>query len=566
MIDVAWDPPRVHSQLARLMVRRGQFRMFRTVRRIGSTRRILATTLAGMFFVSYLLSGIFILATRAPADPARLQLWLSGGMAIYLMYHLVRCVWTDKVADLELNPAESLWLGGAPIQRSSVTVYHVGNVVIESVLKSLLLTVVLARDVFHVELLVVGLVTSFICLQIARLILQRWVSGLDRRQLAWARLFATTMAAAIILQVLTRLAAATPYGSPIHHYVAGTFRALGQTAASDMMQWISMPWWSASSLMVARQYDFATIGALGAALAVVPLGIMILIHTDAWVLASRLRTEQKRLAAGEYKTATERRAQRGTLADRFTSTGLIERWLPESMFDARAMIYRQLITTRRYRSTILFSFAVPTLLCLSPLMTGQIHQQWLYVVGGIALCTLLLAPPAMQIDFRRDLKRMMLLRSLPVRPRSMVLGQVAIPISVTLAFQWITIAVASIVTRPGWSQTILWAGMLSALAVITFAAENALFLTFPHHQHRQGIAMMVRAKLVFLGKVAVIFGGLTMLLVWIQLCRSYLAASLVTPVSVSGAIVTAWVAAFASLAMATWCWQRFDLERDVPPQ
>ena len=48
--------------------------------------------------------------------------------------------------------------------------------------------------------------------------------------------------------------------------------------------------------------------------------------------------------------------------------------------------------------------------------------------------------------------------------------------------------------------------MLAALAVFTFALENALFLAYPHRQRSQGIAMVLRTKLTFLGKVDIFVG------------------------------------------------------------
>lgn len=547
------------------MMRRGSFRLARTIRRIGSTRRIVATGLAGLFFACYILSGVFILATREPANPVRLRLWLCGGMTIYLVYHLVRCVWSAKVADLELTDAESLWLGSAPIQRSSLVAYHVSNVVIESVLKALLLTVVLARDVEHIELLVVGLVASLVLLQIGRLILQRLIAGLGERQHAWARFFATAVAGVLMFQVFARLVASTPFGSPIPRYVGQTFAAMGQTAASDVIQWISLPWWPASRLIVTQQYDLVTVVWLSATLAVIPAVLMLLIHVDAWVLASRLRQEQQRLEESEFRTAPEPRGAR-TVSHLFRDHIWLERWIPKSMTEVAALIHRQVLTAGRYRTAILLSFIVPTLLCLSPFATGQINQHWLFVVGGVALCTVLLAPPALPIDFRRDLKRMVLLRSLPISPSKMVLGQLAIPVLVTLIFQWFTILVAAAVVRPGWSPTLMWMGMLNALAVITFAAENSIFLTFPHHQYRQGVLMMIRAKMVFLGKVTALITALAMLLLWIRLCSSHVAESIAGPALVLGPIIGSWSIAIASVWVAKGCWQRFDLERDIPPQ
>lgn len=564
-MNVVWDRPGVHGQLLQLMIKRGCFRFARTLRRIGSTQRLVATALAGLFFITYILSGIFILATREPADPERLRLWFSGGMMIYLIYHSVRCVWAVQVDDLELTSAESLWLGNAPLRRSSLTVYHVNNVISESMLKALLLSVIVARDVDHFELLLVGLVASLVLLQIGRMILQRLISGLDSCRLAWARFFATLTAGVLVLQVLARIVASTPLGSPIPKYVSHTFHALGQTAACDVVQWLSLPWWPASRLIVTQQYDVTAMAWLVAMLAVIPVAIRLLIQVDAWAQAARLRDEQLRYASNRYQAA---RARTGmwTTSQKFVVSSFIDRLLPAAMSDIAALIHRQVITARRYRTTVLLSFVVPALLCLSPLATGQIDQEWLFVVGGVALCTVLLAPPALHIDFRRDLKRMMLLRSLPVHPRTMVLGQLAIPISITLIFQWTTIAIAAVAIRPGWSQTVMWTGMLSALAVVTFATENALFLTYPHHRHRQGVSMMIRAKLVFLGKVMALTSALAMLLIWIHFCSRFVFEPIASTAIVLGPIVATWLIAVVSVGVTTWCWRRFDLERDIPPQ
>jgi hypothetical protein len=179
---------------------------------------------------------------------------------------------------------------------------------------------------------------------------------------------------------------------------------------------------------------------------------------------------------------------------------------------------------------------------------------------------MLLAPPALRIDFRRDLKRMQLLRALPVRPLSMVLGQITLPLLITFTFQWTTIIVAAIVTRPGWGQTILWTGTLTALAVFTFAIENALFLAYPHHERAEGIGMMVRAKLSFLGKISVIEGSLTAMVIWAALCKNALPDVFVQPAFISGALVASWAVAVLAIAITTWCWRRFDLSYDVPPE
>ncbi len=561
----SWDAPSTHLQLGRLTAIRGQFRIRRTLHRIRSPRRIVATSLAAVFFLIYLLNGIFILSAREPADPDRLRLWLSGGMALYAIYHCVRCLWSSSVIDLELSSAEDLWLGGAPLKRSSVALYHVSNLIVPALLKTLLLAVVLAMDVTHIELLMVGVFTSLMLLEIVRLIIARLCVGLAEKQRGQLRVAASLVAAAIGLQILARLMAITPASSPTWLYILNGFRSLGQTAASDAVQWLSMPWTAGAHVAVTDQYGLLTFLQLGASAAVLPLSILILVHVDARSAARRHCGEQKRLASGKIRTGKPeieflRQRRHGRLRE------IVDRRLPEWSADACAVIARQWVSVRRYQATIAFSFAIPTLLCLSPLATGQQVEQWFFVVGGIALCTLLLAPPALRLDFRRDLRRMLLLRSLPVKPMSMVVGQMALPILITCVFQWITISIAAAVTTPGWSQLMLWTGMLNALAVFTFATENALFLAYPHHERSEGVAMMIRAKLTFLGKATVIAIALGLLVTWAILCRNHLPQPLVETSFVGGAILATWLLAFVALLAATFCWKRFDLACDTPPE
>ncbi len=565
MNRVGWDALETHHQLGRLIVARSGFRIRRTLDRIRSPRRLLATSLAVAFFVIYLLNGIFILSAREPADPDRLRLWLSGGMVIYALYHCLRCAWSSDTRDLELTDAESLWLGGAPIQRSSLAIYHVGTMILPAVLKTLLLAVVLSRDVQHLELMLVGVCSSLVLLEISRLIIARWTVAFDETQRRRFRVTISLVAFALGAQLIARIMAGTPAGSAFWVYLLNGFRALGQLASSEVIQWLSLPWIPAAHLSVTDHYQWLTIAQLLASAAVLPVAIWTLVRVDARSSRKQHRCEQERLAAGRFETAAS-----SSEVIIFGSSSRWHRWadrlVPEWLQDAGAVVSRQWVSVKRYRATIAFSFVIPMLLCLSPLVTGQVTEQWFYVVGGIALCTMVLAPPALRLDFRRDLRRMLLLRSLPVKPLSMVLGQVALPIAITWIFQWITIVVAVMVTRPSWDQVILWTSLLNALAVFTFAAENALFLAYPHHERSEGVAMMIRAKLTFLGKGTVIALALAGLVAWAMLCRGILPNGYADAAFVGGAIATTWCMASVAVAAATICWRRFDAGADIPPQ
>ncbi|KAA5541880.1 hypothetical protein FYK55_16915 [Roseiconus nitratireducens] len=555
-----------HQHLLWLTIHRGIFRLRRGVDRMRSPRRILATILAALFLSAYVLNGFFVLWSRRTADPQSLRLWLSGGMILYLIYHSVRCVWTEKQVDMEYTDAENLWLGGAPLKRSTVAAYKVNTMMVSALLKTFFLSVVLAPDVSHFALLSVGVFAALVLLETARMVWQRLLGGLSERHRVAARVSLTAVGIAALIQMFGHMVRITPPGSDPGHYVLNSFRAVGYVASCDIVQWLAIPWRPAALLATTSQITTHTAVQLLAAVALIPTAIIALVRIDGWAERCKLQREQARLAAGDYISPQQRMTGQRTAYSADTLADRIESLCPERLRDAVALLWRQALSIRRYAGTIVFSFVLPTVLCLSPLLTGRAGNQWAFVVAGIALCTMLLAPPALRLDFRRDLKRMLLLRSLPLRPIHAVLGQLTLPVLITIGFQWITLLIAGLLVSPGWSQIIVWSGMLSALAVFTFAAENALFLAYPHHESAQGFAMVVRANVMFVGKATVIGVAVAALMLWITLCRTAFADPVSTPIYVIGAIGASWAVAASALSITAWCWNHFDISADLPPE
>ncbi|WP_146601127.1 hypothetical protein [Novipirellula aureliae] len=534
--------------------------------RLLSPRRMMATLATVLFVIAYLLYGILVLSQRAPADPQRLLCWLSGGMVLYSIYHAVRCLWSESVVDLEMTSAEQLWLGGSPLQRSSIAVYRVMSVVTATAMKTALLAVVLYGDVEHLELLLLGVFCSILLLDLVRQTMQILASGLKERAKQFAKIAFVCIVTALAVQIISRLIVMTPFASPTLVYLFNTFTAIGETAESGMIQCLAVVWFPSASVAVADSYSPLTLLNLLAVALTLPVAVSLLASADRWAKRQQQLGEQRMLR--EYMQ--RKPDQKNSRTSRFTTAHHQPTPMVDSLFahgsDFAPLLIRQWKSIVRYRGTILFSFLIPTLLCLSPLLAQQVTEQWLFVIGGVALCTMLLAPPALRLDFRRDLSRMQILKSLPVRPLSMVMGQLSLPIAITWGFQFITLTIAAIVVRAGLDQWLLWTAMMAALAVFTFAIENALFLAYPYHVHQQGLAMMIRAKLTFLGKATLIACSIALLAGWALLCGSVFPTSMQMLVFIAGAIATTWSVAVAAILMTTWCWRRFDLSFDLPPQ
>jgi hypothetical protein len=573
MIFHSMDSLQTHQTLLQLAMDRGCFRIRRTVQRMLSPKRLIPTAIVIVYAMLYLFYGLAILMSRPPASPERIQLWLSGGMVLYAIYHAVKSAWSSDDRPLSQAPAETLWLGGAPIRRSSIVVHQITDLAMASLLKTVLLCTVLAVDVQSTLRLGLGVFAALLLLEITRLIIARFVSSLNPHKRSLVRWAVTLLAAAIVAQIIARVAAAVPTGSSTPTYIVETFRAVGKTASSGAVQWLAMPWSFASNVAVSSAWDAPAMVQWMIAIAVLPVAIKTYLSVDRYGTACQHRDETDALQ--RYRTL---QSDAGPLHSPATpdsenlQRSLHVPWYHPAAWprplgwidgDAASIAMRTTNSVIRYRGTIFFSLLLPTLLCLSPIVTGQVFDPWFFVVGGIAMCTSLIAPAALKIDFRRDLRRIVLLRSLPVSPRSMVIGQLWFPVLLTCLFQWAVIAPAAMFLKPGLLPVCLWTGMLAALAAFTFATENALFLAYPHRQNNQGIGMVMRTNLTFLGKSSLLIVAVLVLAVWATFCRQYLSGWMGDLAMFAGAQVACWGLTFAAVTAATWCWKRFDISSEL---
>ena len=147
---------------------------------------------------------------------------------------------------------------------------------------------------------------------------------------------------------------------------------------------------------------------------------------------------------------------------------------------------------------------------------------------------------------------------------TMVIGQLFTPVILTVAFQSFVMAIAAMIVQPGWSQTLLWYGILPPFAVTVFAAENAIFLAFPHRERAQGIAMIIRTKVVFLGKAISLLGLLGLLIAWAVVCRRFLPGVILAPTFLVTSTLGSILIAAATLRVTERAWRRLDCASDAP--
>ena len=166
-----------------------------------------------------------------------------------------------------------------------------------------------------------------------------------------------------------------------------------------------------------------------------------------------------------------------------------------------ALFRRQMLGARHHFISLLIAFSAPALLALIPLFfcrTG--HGAFLNVYGGLAFYSLLLLPAALRFDFRRDLDRMLLLKSLPLTSKTTVLGQLAAPVVLASIFQLCVLVVAAwLRPMPMYYLGIGWLMMLP-MNLLIFALDNLLFLLYPYRHNQEGLEIFLRTTLTFTAK------------------------------------------------------------------
>ncbi len=504
----------------------------------------------------YLANGLLVVLTRKPVAPDELTLWLGGGMAIYGLFHFVRASWQEPDSRLGLSPAETLWISRAPLRQRELMAYRMASILPSTLVKALLVATVLYCDVPSLACLVLALIMAMGVLESLRLIADRLAASLSSRERTLMRIGFSTIGLALVMQMLVRtLVSSAGSSHPLSLLTAFT-AACGETAGTPFVQWLAIPWWPMAKLAIAADTGASVFAYGSLSILVAVLSFVVVSWVDEWSTRHEMICERKRLDSPAYQSS---RATRDPVAYQPIRRRKTLLALP-NLRGVGPIMARQWVAVVRYRGSIAASLVAPAVLSLAPLVT-QAHAGLLHVAAWLAVCTLLLAPPMLRIDFRRDIDRMWLLRSLPITPLAMMLGQIALPSMITIAFQLSVVATACFVVPASPSTIILVVGGLSGLAIFSFALENLVFLTFPHRPKQDGLAMMVRAKLVFLGKGLLLACMAAAFIVWVTLCAN---ASASLAVLVGGCLIASWASAGAALLLATRCWRRFDIHFDTP--
>jgi len=514
------------------------------------SRRNWVLTLVGVVLaVVWLGNAVASLLFRGPYDPETFHRAASLGMLGYVLWQVLRVSAKRPEHRIEWTPAERHFLLGGPFARRELVAYRLVKVLSTTVLKATCVSILFLPELRVWWIGFVGALLGFAFLEMLRLAVEFTACGVSR--LAYLRTRTVVLAAAIALGsyalVRTVMMPNADQGPIAAWSLLRSFGLeLSAFRGTIVGCWLESPFVVFANVLTSNGVSTQFYGSLLTAIALLGTAGILLFRLDAAFEAGQSGCE-----AAEHVPPRES-SQPQMLARRVS--------IPR-LGGIGPLAWRQFEGARGHLAGVLVALLAPTILACLPLSTTLDHATiFANVVGSIGFFSLVLLPSAFKFDFRRDFERLHVLKSLPFRPASVALGQIAVPVLLTSLYQVLVLAIA------WWLQPISAAYVLIALAcllpanVMIYSIENTFFLISPHRMRQEGIEVFFKTTLIFTAK-GLLFGGAAV----VVFCWVFLAGVLGNAAAidhrllfVAGLSALAWVAAGLSVCVLSRVYQRME--------
>jgi len=521
----------------------------RYARRSVSTLRGVLLLLIGLFFFGSWIASIIFSPSNNRPNPEILDRFGPLGL---LAMCLVNFFLATGERVFSFRAAEVDFLFPGPFTRRQLLMYKVIGIVAATLFQCLFFLLFLHK---WGGLLLATFLGSFLLLlffQFLTLALTMLASTIGARAYSRGRRL-------VLVLLLVVLAAVVSQG-----LLSGDLQAiLARMEDSTAWQVIRTPLsWFVKAFRAEQLWpDFVKYGSL--ALLVDLVLVCVVLTLDAQYLeasaaaSERLYQRMQRLRSGQGILAASSSSGRA----RFSIP------MPARLGGIGTMIWRQWLMVLRSYLLIFLALGLGVA-GLAPLVVsikeGVQSAAMVYTTTGMLIGFPIMLTPTVLCDFRGDVDRMEVLKSLPIRPTWLAVGQLLAPSLVVVAVQALVAAVAMVVI--GRFEPIIAAVPLLALPVnfVVFGVDNLLFLLFPMRMvatspgdfQTSGRYMLVFvAKFLCLGPIvlAALLVGLLL-----GLLTNNVAAGL------AGAWIVVLCSGVAVVPLVVFAFKRFDVATDTP--
>jgi hypothetical protein len=526
----------------------------RSLRRSLGTPRGLLLILAGMFVCCGWLSALVVRpSSSAGPDREFLERFGPFGLAASCLLSLV---FSSSARAVSFTPAEVDLLFPGPFTRRQLLAYKLAGIVGGSLLSTLFISLFVQGYATWFMAAFTGLALALLFMQFFSTAVTLLANTVSARAFSRGRKVALVIALLLIAAAAAQAWRNTPAGAPEELF--------NRMEGSAVWQAVRVPLsWFVDTYLAERFWpDLVQWG--GRALAV-DLGLLLLVFAlDAQFLEASAAASERL-----YARLQQLRSGQATLTGP-SPAGRVRLRLPMPPWcgGAGPILWRQWTTAARSYLLLLLLVAFLALTVV-PVLAGADESEDGPAMGWVLAALVAGLPvfltPAVVCDFRGDLDRMDVLKSLPVAPCGLALGQVLAPALLVCFMQGIAVTVAQLLL--GRLEPILVATPVLALPIngVLFGLENLLFLLFPARvfgpapgdfQATGRQVVLLLGKAVGLMSIAFLAGMASLL--------AYLVSrSMVATLTVAWLVLAGACASLVPLVAVAF--KRFDVTRDTPP-
>jgi hypothetical protein len=502
-------------------------------------------------FVPWLLS-LLLTDTAGAFEPGGLR---RVGPAALLGYCLLNVLFSSNEKAVYFSPAEVNFLFTGPFGRREVLAYKLLLTGLVGLPTALLMSVFVRVRGAWFPASFLGVLLIVVFLQLFSTALSLLGSALGARFYTRGRRLALGLA--LVLGVLVLVQAG---GSPANWDP----RALAERVA-DTPAWrlASLPLsWFFDTILARRLWpDLVVSCALSLLVDLALLGLVF--GLDAHYL------EASAAASARLYARIQRLRGRSVGAAGSGPAGPRSRWQVPSLpwwGGVGPIFWRQLTTALRGLGRLVLVLLVLGTGLVAPMLAGALEDESTLLFAVLALTgwlTIFLTA-LVPFDFRGDLDRMALLKTLPLTPWRLAVGQLLTPVLLLSVLQWLALAAMMVAAPAHREKLLVGSAFVPPFNFLLFALENLLFLLFPVRLMAAtpgDFQALGRNVLLALAKVTglVVVGLLALLVgvpVWLLTGSAWLGAAAAWPmVALSGA---------ALVPLVAIGFTRFDVGRDTP--
>lgn len=421
-----------------------------------------------MCLSSYLISALLAPSRAETFDPDMVRRY--GTLAL-LAYCVSIVVFSSSERAITFSPPEINFLFAGPFTRRQLLGYKIVITLLSSLVGTLVMAIIFRRYAASFLAVFVALILATMFLQLFAILVALLAGIVGSLAYHRSRRVVLVVLGALVLIAVWQLgrtegglnwdqAVATMEASPVFAALTWPFRVFLEIFTISQI-WPDLFQWAV----------------LGGLIDLVLLAAIFALDAQSLEIAT---------GASERFYARLQRLRTGGVAAQWGSPGQVRFSLPSfpSWRGVGPIAWRQLLTAVRGVKGLLFFFLMVCAMGLWPMLisgqeTGDRPDVGYGLSGGLIVMTFFVLPSMLTFDFRGDYDRMDVLKSLPIAPSALGLGQIVTPVLISSAIQLLLLVICQVLFER--LETVLLAALCYLLPFnfLLYGLENILFLWFP---------------------------------------------------------------------------------------